>query len=419
MKTTLTLLVIVLTQAIWAQNVTIPDPNFKSYLLNNTSINTNGDAEIQVTEAASFSDSITVVAMGIQDLTGIEAFTNLIFLSVVNNQLTSLNVTQNTQLKELICAMNTLTVLDVSQNTLLERLVVAMNPGLASLDITYNVNLRELHCDNTSIASLDLSNQALLENLYCSNASLVSLDVSSCPAIKIVDCEGNSIQSINTTSCTQLVYLSCHGNGISSLDLSTNVALEELHACCNQMTALDVSNLVNLEILDCPFNAYTTMDLSNNPNLQIIYLFFNQLTSLNVASGGNTNISLFWAQNNNLGCIQVDNPTYSTTNWLPTSNQFMFDSTAVFGLDCSLLALPEEGLDKLRMFPNPCENTVTVVGIGNSVWTLYTLSGSVVLEQEIAEGSNSIDVSSLGTGVYFAKVTQNGLSSAVEKLVKL
>tara|TARA_Y100001934_G_C11994057_1_gene604497 strand:+ start:488 stop:661 length:174 start_codon:yes stop_codon:yes gene_type:complete len=36
------------------QNVNIPDPNFKAYLLAETNINTNGDNEIQVTEANNF-----------------------------------------------------------------------------------------------------------------------------------------------------------------------------------------------------------------------------------------------------------------------------------------------------------------------------------------------------------------------------
>src|SRR5690606_12670921 len=37
-----------------AQNVTIPDANFKAYLVGNTLINTNEDTEIQVSEAAAF-----------------------------------------------------------------------------------------------------------------------------------------------------------------------------------------------------------------------------------------------------------------------------------------------------------------------------------------------------------------------------
>ena len=57
-----------------AQNVNIPDANFKTYLLGNTLINTNGDTEIQVSEASSFSGGIDCSNLSIADLTGIENF---------------------------------------------------------------------------------------------------------------------------------------------------------------------------------------------------------------------------------------------------------------------------------------------------------------------------------------------------------
>ena len=38
----------------FGQNVNIPDANFKSYLVGNTAINTNGDTEIQQSEATVF-----------------------------------------------------------------------------------------------------------------------------------------------------------------------------------------------------------------------------------------------------------------------------------------------------------------------------------------------------------------------------
>jgi hypothetical protein len=56
-----------------AQNVYIPDANFKAYLVGDTSINTNGDTEIQDSEATAFSGTIECQSMNISDLTGIEA----------------------------------------------------------------------------------------------------------------------------------------------------------------------------------------------------------------------------------------------------------------------------------------------------------------------------------------------------------
>jgi hypothetical protein len=44
-----------------AQDVNIPDVNFKAALVENTEINTNLDTEIQVTEAEAFSGTIQLV----------------------------------------------------------------------------------------------------------------------------------------------------------------------------------------------------------------------------------------------------------------------------------------------------------------------------------------------------------------------
>ena len=113
MKTTLLILSIIFFANLFAQNVSIPDANFKNYLVNNTLINTNGDNEIQVSEATSFTQSVYCPSLGITDLTGIEAFTNITELYCGFNQLTSLDVSQNTALVYLYCYSNQLTCLNV------------------------------------------------------------------------------------------------------------------------------------------------------------------------------------------------------------------------------------------------------------------------------------------------------------------
>ena len=98
MKTTLLFLSVFLSVSLFGQNVYIPDANFKAYLVGNSNINTNGDTEIQVSEASTFDGEISCGAQNISDLTGIEAFTALTYLDCWSNQLTSLDVSQNTYL---------------------------------------------------------------------------------------------------------------------------------------------------------------------------------------------------------------------------------------------------------------------------------------------------------------------------------
>jgi Leucine-rich repeat (LRR) protein len=150
----------------YGQNVNIPDVNFKAYLVGNTAINTNGDNQIQVSEAAAFSGTIYCAYMNIADLTGIEAFTALTDLSCWDNQLTSLDVSQNTALTSLECSNNQLTSLDVSQNTALIELYCYSNQ-LTSLDVSQNTALTVLGCEGNQLTSLDISGATALTLLNC------------------------------------------------------------------------------------------------------------------------------------------------------------------------------------------------------------------------------------------------------------
>ena len=158
------------------QNVNIPDANFKAYLVGNTAINTNGDAEIQVSEAIVFNGTIDCNNLNISDLTGIEDFTDLNSLLCANNQLTSLDISNNIALNMFQCQNNNLTSLDVSNNTALTFLDCAGNQ-LTSLNVTNNIALILLQCHNNGLTSLDVSGNTALNTLFCDNNNLTTLDV--------------------------------------------------------------------------------------------------------------------------------------------------------------------------------------------------------------------------------------------------
>jgi len=212
----------------FAQNVNIPDPFFKSYLLSNVNINTNGDTEIQSSEANSFTGTIYCDKAFISDLTGIEAFTSIHTLYCAINQLTSLDVTQNTFLTTLLCYNNQLTSLDVSQNVFLTHLqcednqlecLNVKNQTNTAFSILYangNPNLTCVEVDDVSY-SMNNWNNALFEfdvqtsfSTDCNNACSMSftgigeLNTTSKQLLKIVDLMG-----IETTfkSNTPLIYV--------------------------------------------------------------------------------------------------------------------------------------------------------------------------------------------------------------------
>ena len=108
-----------------------------------------------------------------------------------NNNLTSLDVSQNTALTELICRINQITSLDVSTNTALTYLRCNDNP-LTSLDVSANTALTELHCFYNQLTSLDVSNNTALAYLLCGHNQLTSLDVSNNTALFSFFCNNNN-----------------------------------------------------------------------------------------------------------------------------------------------------------------------------------------------------------------------------------
>ena len=140
-----------------AQIVHIPDENFKAALLANKFINTNSDGEIQVNEALDFSGMIIVNNQSISDLTGIESFVNLTGLKVHFNNLSSVNVSANEQIRELHIQNNQINSLDISSNPSLS-MIRAHNNVLTSLDLSNNIRLRYLEVTNNKLSSLNVKN---------------------------------------------------------------------------------------------------------------------------------------------------------------------------------------------------------------------------------------------------------------------
>jgi len=137
--------------------VNIPDANFKAALVGNLMINTNGDTEIQCYEANAFTGYMGLYSQGIADLSGIEAFMNATVLDAGGNDLTTVDLSQNTKLTTLFLDQNQLTFLDVSILADLTSLYCNDNQ-IEMLDVSNNGNLMNLNCINNALTHLNLKN---------------------------------------------------------------------------------------------------------------------------------------------------------------------------------------------------------------------------------------------------------------------
>lgn len=308
-----------------AQIVNIPDANFKNALLNyNPPIDTNGDGEIQVSEAEAVSQLGYLSEFrdkGIESLTGIEAFINLTFLNISQNLLTELDISQNLLLENLDIALNPLGSIDISQNINLKELN-CVNNALAELDVSANINLTLLHCfnnfelDKNTFEELDVTNNPLLEELVFYRNSISSIDLTQNPNLTYLRFENNNISSLDITQNPNIETLGCQRNPIESLDLSQNANLQFLYCDGTNLSSLDISQNPNLQTFWFGVDEISNIDLSQNLQLSYIYYYSGPLENLDLSSNINlrtlklseTNFeNLDLSQNSNLCSVSLKN----------------------------------------------------------------------------------------------------------------
>ena len=303
-----------------------PDDAFRNWVLNN--IPGAGDGVLTDEEIADVSEidcSGTEDRYGnIQNMKGIELFTNLYLLNCSYNQVTALDVNKNLALKELYCSNNKLTTLDVTKNTALEGLS-CNNNQLTTLDtkntrvwglncsfnhltaLDVNMSIGYIYCDNNKLTTLDVSKCTRLWSLVCVNNQLTALDVTKNTALNSLSCDNNKLTALDVTKNTALNSLACRNNQLTALDVTKNTALLSLYCSNNKLTALDVSKCTELKQLHCNNNQIAIIDVSNCAKLYGLSCDNNQLTALDVTK--NTALLYLNCNNNQLTALDVSKCT--------------------------------------------------------------------------------------------------------------
>jgi len=130
MKTFLLFLFLFLSIFSYSQDLNIPDAVFLNKLISQ-GVDSNGDGIIQLSEALAVTQ-LNVNAIGaapkIENMEGIQYFTNLIELRCANNLITSLDVTALTNLEFLHCNNNQINLLNITGLSQLTTLWVCSLP---------------------------------------------------------------------------------------------------------------------------------------------------------------------------------------------------------------------------------------------------------------------------------------------------
>lgn len=202
------------------------------------------------------------------DVSGI---TTLRGLLLYNGTLKNLDITGCTGLIELEVARNSLTSIEgFNTCTNLQSISVGEN-FISELDVTNATKATELWCGINNISVLDLTNCTSLTKIGCSDNPISELDFSNCPNLFSADCRNMNLDEFDVCGLN-FQYLYCSGNNISSLDLSSCTSLLIADFIDNPMTTMDFNPIwhgapVHIE---CSGNGYATamikdtLDANNN-----------------------------------------------------------------------------------------------------------------------------------------------------------
>ena len=295
-----------------------PDANFRSWLLSQSY---GADGKLTESEMNSVT-FLNVENKGINNLKGVEYFTELTSLTCGMNSLTSLDISKNVNLTHLSCERNQLSSLNLSNNkslvyinmsynkiqhSYMDELVNSLPKNTTS--VPHNLMVANLYynsdgniCTKTQVANIKAKGWTpycyisgsweeyegsedepviaeinatnfpdesfrnwILSQSYGTDGVLTESEISKITIIFVAGSNDSpgTIRSLKGIEFfTALTWLICYNNQLTYLDVSKNTALEKLHCGNAQLTSLDVSKNTVLTELYCYRNQIkgTAMD---------------------------------------------------------------------------------------------------------------------------------------------------------------
>ena len=246
---------------------------------------------------------ISVILQGIQDFIALEQ------LRVNDNNLSTIDLSQNTNLIRLRSYTNPLISLNLSKNTqlielraydcsLLSSINIANgnNTNIDHLNISSNPNLGCVEVDNQAIAD-DWNNNINLPAIFSTSSSanfcVLGADETYIPddafeAYLEANSLGNGIANdnrVDTSLISAATVLNIGNLGILEVTgIEAFTALESFQVNDNDLQVIYLENLINLTTVRVTRNNLTKLDLSNQPNLLFVIADSNNLSELQINS---------------------------------------------------------------------------------------------------------------------------------------
>ena len=375
------LLILLWTGVISAQIVNIPDEVFLSKLIG-AGIDSNSNGSIEEPEAL----AVTVLNIGIlpsdpvkiENLGGLEYFTNLTELRVNGHNLGMADFTSLSQLKMLYAYEAGLTSISVSGLDQLERLWIQYN-ALEAIDLTGLGSLKSFWCNDNEISALDLNDTQNLEVLVCGNNQIDALEVDFLSALGVLSCGYNGISSMDVANMASLQHLDMSGNPIEVIDITQTIVSEIFCNDCVDLKHVFAKN--GIISYNGPDLLVYGMMFANTPSLDFICIDEGEQEAL---------------------ALSFYNPEYVTVSL--TSCELSVDE---FEESVSLMLVPNPVLHSTEIVSNHLFDVYRIVDMSGKL--LFESSDQAAVQDHFAH---------LAGGLYFLKGDSKSGSSTV-KFIKI
>ena len=138
--------------------------------------------------------------------------------------------------------------------------------------IEHLINLRTLDLTRNELSELDLTNNSKLEEVFLGNNELTSLDVSGCNALTHLEVFINQLETLDLSHNPLLEAFYANKNDLEMLDLSNNKELIDLRLSGNDLSDIDLSvndKLRRLELVKNPLSAAAKALLEQRQDTQL------------------------------------------------------------------------------------------------------------------------------------------------------
>ncbi|HEA15084.1 MAG TPA: hypothetical protein ENH88_01255 [Pseudoalteromonas prydzensis] len=289
----------------------------------------NGGGEIESVKVFK-PENILILKLTEQNVSSLElsSFTGLKELNLSSNPLKEIEISTLHDLNDLDLAWTDISSLDISDKLSLKALNIA-GVKLNNVDLTGLFELENLDISSSKITDVDFSDLTKLNKLDISWTNVINLDFSNLSSLKVFIASGVDYNKIDWSELygieslfytfyplsdfdiapfENLNYLVLQFNGLSSINIPEDNKITYLDLRQNNLKAIDANMLKDVEYLSVAYNDLEKINISNSNELHILNLSGNPITSIDFSK--NEELTVVWARKTLLSVIEgIENIT--------------------------------------------------------------------------------------------------------------